>query len=268
MVRFLSWNINSVRLRLPLLERLVKEYQPTIVCLQETKVQDSAFPLAAVQALGFPYVHFRGEKSYNGVAILSQHPFTPLAHFNYGQKEDARHVAVSIEHGRLGLIAVHNLYIPAGGDIPDPHINPKFAHKLQFLSDLISWAKDVKASNMPTIMMGDLNIAPLEQDVWSHRQLLNVVSHTPIETEGLMELYHAGGWVDAHRYFVPPEQKLYSWWSYRNRDWRQSDRGRRLDHVWLTSHVVPMLQSSAILKDVRGWDSPSDHVPVIVDLKS
>ena len=264
-MRILSWNINSLRLRLPLLARLVAEHNPDIVCLQETKVTDSDFPLLGVQSLGFPFVHFRGEKSYNGVAILSKIPFTPLAHFAHGQKSDARHVAVKLELAPLGAIELHNVYIPAGGDIPDPAANPKFAHKLQFLTDLTAWSMQMQKTDIPTLMVGDLNIAPLENDVWSHKQLLQVVSHTPIEVAGLNQCYYAGNWLDAHRHFVASNEKLYSWWSYRNQDWRRSDRGRRLDHIWLTPHLLPLLKASSILKEVRGWESPSDHVPLLAD---
>ena len=116
------------------------------------------------------------------------------------------------------------------------------------------------------IVVGDLNIAPLEHDVWSHKQLLDVVSHTPIEVERYGKLQATAKFVDAVRHFVPPEQKLYSWWSYRAKDWESSNRGRRLDHVWVTPDLVPRLAGYEILRSVRGWEKASDHVPVIVRL--
>ena len=116
-----------------------------------------------------------------------------------------------------------------------------------------------------TIIVGDLNIAPLENDVWSHRQLLNVISHTPPETERLTA-WLATGFVDAVRHFVPATEKLYTWWSYRNRDWRASDRGRRLDHVWVTPDLQGRLRNYTVLKDARDWQQGSDHVPVAVEL--
>ena len=118
---------------------------------------------------------------------------------------------------------------------------------------------DVSAS----ILVGDLNIAPLEHDVWSHKQLLKVVSHTPVETESFEAMRKAGGWVDLMRLNVPAEQKLYTWWSYRAATGKLSDRGRRLDHVWSSANLVAGLAGIEILRAARGWDRPSDHVPVI-----
>ena len=116
------------------------------------------------------------------------------------------------------------------------------------------------------ILVGDLNIAPLENDVWSHKQLLNVVSHTPIETEALLELIKTCNWIDVMREFVPQNEKLYSWWSYRNRNWEISNRGRRLDHFWVTKNLFPQVKSGVIYKETRSWERPSDHVPIVVDI--
>lgn len=116
-----------------------------------------------------------------------------------------------------------------------------------------------------TVLVGDLNIAPLEQDVWSHRQLLKIVSHTPPETERLMA-WQQTGFIDAMRHFVPPAEKLYTWWSYRNRDWSASNRGRRLDHVWVTPDLKDALRGMQVLRHARDWEKPSDHVPVILDI--
>jgi exodeoxyribonuclease-3 len=106
----------------------------------------------------------------------------------------------------------------------------------------------------------------LEHDVWSHKQLLKIVSHTPVETTGL-NAWMAEGFYDALRHFVPADQKLYTWWSYRNQDWEVSDRGRRLDHVWVSQDLAPGLQNFKILKEARSWEQPSDHVPVAVTLQ-
>ena len=116
------------------------------------------------------------------------------------------------------------------------------------------------------IAVGDLNIAPLEMDVWSHKQLLTVVSHTPVEVDRLGKLQRAGGFVDAVRHFVPPEERLYTWWSYRAQDWAASDRGRRLDHIWVTEPLVGSLARAQVFRDSRGWEQTSDHVPVMIEL--
>ena len=259
-----TWNINSLRLRQALLHQLSAALAADIICLQETKVPDELFPEAIAGALGMGYVLKRGMKGYNGVAILSRLPLklaedTP----DWCGKSDCRHISATVDTGAAPL-TVHNFYVPAGGDVPDRNENIKFAHKLDFLAE----ARAHFAAYPPhrAILVGDLNIAPLEHDVWSHKQLLNTVSHTPIEVAGL-QAWMAEGWYDALRHFVPADQKLYTWWSYRNRDWSASDRGRRLDHVWVTPDLKPGLQSHKVLRAARDWEQPSDHVPVAVSLE-
>ena len=114
--------------------------------------------------------------------------------------------------------------------------------------------------------MGDLNVAPLETDVWSHARLKSVVTHTPIEIEALERLRRSQDWTDAVRKFVPESKKVFSWWSYRAPDWRAVNKGRRLDHIWVTPGLEPSLRRAEIIKNVRGWKLPSDHAPVIVTL--
>jgi exodeoxyribonuclease-3 len=263
-LRVSTWNINSLRLRLHLLPRLIAALDPDVICLQETKVPDELFPMAAPGQLGYPFVAFRGMKGYNGVAILSrvplvEQPATP----DWCAKGDCRHLGVSLDL-KSGPIELHNFYVPAGGDIPDRVANPKYAHKLDFIAEARDWFAS-RPSFARAILVGDLNIAPLEHDVWSHRQLLGVVSHTPPETEGLLAWQHSR-FVDAVRHFVPEEQKLFTWWSYRNRDWRASDRGRRLDHIWTSFDLRDALCAQTVLKDARDWPQGSDHVPICVQL--
>ncbi|MDE1149066.1 MAG: exodeoxyribonuclease III [Azospirillaceae bacterium] len=262
-MRIVTWNINSVRLRLDMVLRLVDDYGPDVLCLQETKVIDDAFPLKALAERGYVHAHVRGMKSYNGVAILSRLPLSGTGGTLWCERQDCRHVQAELPGG----IELHNFYIPAGGDIPDPDLNDKFRHKLRFLDELAAWGEGLEDRRKPRILLGDLNIAPLENDVWSHRQLLNVISHTPIEVEKMEAMRRAGDWVDAVRHFLPPSEKLYTWWSYRSADWGLSDRGRRLDHIWVTPPLVPHLLGYTVLREARGWGpKPSDHVPVIIDL--
>ena len=261
--RIATWNINSLRLRQELLGRVVGELAPDVICLQETKVPDELFPTGIAEAIGYPHVVYRGMKSYNGVAIFSRLKLEPVAAPDWCAKSDCRHIAVRIELPS-GPVLLHDFYVPAGGDVADRQANPKFAHKLDFLAEATAhFAADPPRR---TILVGDLNIAPLENDVWSHKQLLDVVSHTPVETEALGRWMNHG-FADAVRHFVRPEHKLYSWWSYRNRDWAASDRGRRLDHVWVSKDLVPALRGQTILRAARGWEQTSDHVPVAVDLE-
>jgi len=258
----LTWNINSVRLRIDNVRRLVAEVQPDVICLQETKTLDEFFPREAIEALGYKHIHIHGMKGYNGVAILSRVPLANTRVEHWCEREDCRHAIAELPGG----VELHNVYVPAGGDIPDPDENPKFAHKLRFLDELTRWFRGRRKAQKPMVLVGDLNIAPLETDVWSHKQLLTVVSHTPVEVKKLGQLQASAEFVDAVRHFVPPEQRLYTWWSYRNRDWAASDRGRRLDHVWVTPGLQPHLGAAEVHRAVRGWDKASDHVPVMVRL--
>ncbi len=254
-----TWNINSVRLRLGLVERFIAEQQPDVLCLQETKSPDEAFPREAFNALGYAHQLVHGMKGYNGVAVLSRLELEASATQSWCRRSDCRHGMV-----KLAGIELHNLYVPAGGDIPDPAVNGKFAHKLQFLDELADWFARERQGAAPMIVVGDLNIAPLETDVWSHKHLLRVVSHTPVEVDKLERLRRAADFIDAVRVFVPPEERLYSWWSYRARDWSASDRGRRLDHIWVTPPLRGRLAGAVIHRGARGWVNASDHVPVVV----
>lgn len=261
-MRIATWNINSVRLRLPLVLRFLEEYRPDILCLQETKTPDEHFPREAFAALGYKHQHIHGMKSYNGVAMLARHPLEKPSIQRWYGKDDCRHM-----HAVMQGVEIHNLYVPAGGDVPDPTLNDKFAHKLGFLDEAAAWWKKQGGHHAKKILVGDLNIAPLEHDVWSHKQLIDVVSHTPIEVKKLAALQASQQWHDAVRHFVPHEQKLYSWWSYRAHDWNVSNRGRRLDHIWVTPPLIPSLTSHTLVREARGWTpKPSDHVPVMVDL--
>ncbi|WP_306118990.1 MULTISPECIES: exodeoxyribonuclease III [unclassified Roseitalea] len=256
-----TWNINSVRLRQGLLERFVLEHEPDIVCLQETKCQNGQFPAAPFRKLGYEHIALNGQKGYHGVATLSRLPLAQIQCRSFCGIGDSRHVECVVEiAGRR--IRLHNFYVPAGGDEPDRDVNPKFAHKLDFLEEMRCVTTDA-GTHDAALLVGDLNIAPLENDVWSHRQLLKVVSHTPVETETLEDLRRKAGWTDLMRTRIPPEEKLYTWWSYRARDWQASNRGRRLDHIWGTPNLVSPMSDLRVLTQARGWPKPSDHVPVI-----
>ncbi|HTV33489.1 MAG TPA: exodeoxyribonuclease III [Methylocella sp.] len=262
-----TWNINSVRLRINLVARFLAEAAPDILCLQETKCRDSEFPTAAFRELGYSQLAINGQKGYHGVAIAAKIPFQILAKHPFCEKGDARHIAVAVDAGPGRRIAIHNFYVPAGGDEPDPALNPKFAHKLAFLDAMTQWTKVSKIGEGDSVLVGDLNIAPLETDVWNHKALLSVVSHTPVEVDKLTLLQRAGPWVDVLRQFIPPEERLYTWWSYRAREWEKSDRGRRLDHIWVSRSLKPHLDQARVLRESRNWERPSDHVPVLAEFK-
>ena len=261
-MRICTWNVNSVRIRTDHIGRLLRAARPDVLCLQETKVTDDCFPLSAFTRHGFTHHLVHGMKGYNGVAILSRLPFKDAGVIDWCGRQDCRHIHVRLPGG----VELHNLYVPSGGDVPDPEANDKFAHKLAFLDAVTEWLAGNRSARRRLILVGDLNVAPLETDVWSHRQMLRVVSHTPVEVERFARLQAAIDLQDAVRHFVLPEERLYSWWSYRARDWRASDRGRRLDHVLVTPPLVKRLRQAKILKNARDWQPPSDHVPVVVEV--
>jgi len=250
-----TWNINSVRLRAGLVARLLREEGPDVLCLQECKSPVDKIPAETFAELGYGHMVARGEKGYNGVAILSRLPIEDAGDLDFAGLGHARHVAARLENGAV----IHNFYVPAGGDVPDREANAKFGQKLDYLTDMRDFFGSQRARK--SILVGDLNIAPRADDVWSHKQLLKVVSHTPVEVDHLGTAMEAGGWHDVTRADIP-EGQLYSWWSYRARDWDAADRGRRLDHVWASDDIREAAHSSRILRDVRGWEKPSDHAPV------
>ena len=262
-MKLATWNINSVRLRIGLVAKFLKSEAPDVLCLQETKVINDLFPSEAFKKLGYVHQAINGQKGYHGVAIVSRLPFVKTGAQGFCGKDDSRHMGVTFENG----IELHDFYVPAGGDIPDPRANEKFAHKLAFLGEMATmFGKRRGKKSARTILVGDLNVAPLEHDVWSHKQLLDVVSHTPVETNLLGEVKSAFDWTDVTREFIPHDQKIYSWWSYRAQDWEESNRGRRLDHIWVGQGLKGAVTSQEIHRTVRGWQQPSDHVPVVATI--
>ena len=261
-----TWNINSVRLRLPIVLQFLAQEKPHVLCLQETKCRDSEFPLGAFKEAGYKHIAINGQKGYHGVATLARIPFDTHFKKEFCAKGDARHLSVVLREKAADGLSLHNFYIPAGGDEPDPAINEKFAHKLQFLDEMQAWFKADKIAAGRAVLVGDLNIAPLEHDVWSHKQLLKVVSHTPIEVERFAKAQGAGPWVDAMRALIPHEEKLYTWWSYRAADWDAANKGRRLDHVWVSEALRASIGTLTVERAARGWEKPSDHVPVTMTL--
>lgn len=261
MLRIASWNINSVRLRIEMVCRFLAEQKPDVLCLQEIKCRNGEFPEKAFRDAGYKHMHVVGQKGWHGVAIVSKLKLEPVAAPKLCPMEEARVAAA-----KVAGIEVHNLYVPAGADIADPIINPKFKHKLDVLDRM---KRDYKKRTAPTVLVGDLNVAPGEFDVWSHKQLLNVVSHTPAETTRLDDALAAGRFVDLARLHKPAPEKLFTWWSYRSPDWTKNNRGRRLDHIWASEDVAPTSRAEAfqIHAPCRAWTRPSDHVPVVAGFK-
>ncbi len=257
-MKIASWNINSVRARIDIVERFLTEMAPDILCLQETKAENTVFPSKAFRDLGYAHIVLNGQKMHHGVAIVSKVPLVEDRKYDWQDNGEARHIGVRLPNGVL----LENVYVPAGGDVPDRDVNSKFGQKLDFLGRMTEWGKMLAE---PTIITGDFNIAPLENDVWSHKQLVNVVSHTAIEIEALSTFRGSHDWVDLGRRFIPEPENLFTWWSYRSPDWETSDRGRRLDHMWATSSIADKAVGHVVHKDCRNWGKPSDHIPIVTD---
>jgi len=259
-ITIVSWNINSVRARIELVERFLKEETPDILCLQETKVRDEQFPEGIFRQLGYNHLILNGQPMHHGVAILSKIPLHKEERHDWQANGEARHIGARMDNG----VRIENVYIPAGGEVPNRDENPKFGQKLDFLGRMTDWSQQLET---PTILVGDFNIAPLESDVWSHKQLINVVSHTQTEIDLLDKLQAAHQWVDIGRKMIPAPERLYTWWSYRARDWAASDRGRRLDHVWVSPELADKAVSHNVHEASRSWTKPSDHAPLITEFK-
>jgi exodeoxyribonuclease-3 len=263
-LRLCTWNVNSVRLRAEQVARFVAEQAPDVLCLQEIKCQEGEFPREIFVEMGLPHIKIAGQKGWHGVAIASRLPLEDAPNLGVCREGHARCVSAT-----AAGIEIQNFYVPAGGDVPDRELNPKFDHKLDFFEKLTAEMarRDPKA---PLAIVGDLNVAPGENDVWSHKQMSRIVSHTPIEVEAMERLKASLGFIDLPREAIPEPAKMFSWWSYRAADFRKSNRGLRLDHIW----VSPGLREAAfrlgsaasrVHDDVREWERPSDHAPVTAD---
>jgi len=271
-VKIASWNINSVRLRINQVIRFLDDNQPDVLGLQEIKCLADQFPYDAFREAGYTHIEVSGQKGYHGTATVSRLPLERLD-TQFCPIGEARHVSTRVIAGESDF-EFHNFYVPAGGDEADITINPKFKHKMDFLEAMTSYfAERYSQGDARQVLVGDLNIAPGEHDVWNHKQLLKVVSHTPIEVERLTRLQKTHEFIDCARLHIPDEEKLYSWWSYRARDVFASNRGRRLDHIWVSpalkaAAIAPGRSGYEIHTDCRVWVKPSDHAPItqVLDL--
>ncbi|HEX8570548.1 MAG TPA: exodeoxyribonuclease III [Caulobacteraceae bacterium] len=264
-LRVATWNINSVRMRAEQVARFVAEHAPDVLCLQEIKCREGEFPYQALEDAGLRHFRVSGQKGWHGVAIASRLPLEPGPALDLCRERHARCVSAIVAG-----VEVHNFYIPAGGDTPDRGTNPKFDHKLDFYERLTA-AMAARDPSAPILIAGDLNVAPGENDVWNHRYMSRIVSHTPVEVAAMEKLRGSLDFIDLPRACIPEPEKLFSWWSYRAMDFRASNRGLRLDHLW----VSPGLRDAAfrlgcaaarVHDDVRAWARPSDHAPITADL--
>lgn len=255
-MRVATFNVNSLNARLDPLARWVRDARPDVVCLQETKVEDTRFPELAVRAMGFEHVAFTGQKTYNGVAILSRYPLSDVqTEFRDGEPHpDRRLIAATVEGVRI-----YGLYCPNGTEVGSPRYHGKLAWFRRLRAELDAY----HTPSDPLLVCGDFNVTPTEMDCWdpfgSEGQLLC----TDAEREVFQHLLAFGlhdTWREKNPFAVD-----FSWWDYQRMGWPRN-QGLRIDHVLLTAPLLARCTGVTIHRDVRGGDTPSDHAPVSVDL--
>ncbi|WP_288378570.1 exodeoxyribonuclease III [uncultured Massilia sp.] len=249
-----TWNVNSLKVRLPHLLTWLEANPVDVLCIQETKLTDDKFPVAELAAAGYQ-VAFTGQKTYNGVAILSKHPIEDVQKGNpHFADEQQRLIAATIQGMRI-ICA----YIVNGQEIG----SDKFAYKMAWLDGLRTWLIEEMRVHPRLALLGDYNIAPEARDVHDPAEWEHHIHFTPPEREamqGLMDL----GLQDAFRLFEQPE-KQYSWWDYRQMAFRRN-RGLRIDHILLTRELAQKCAACHIDRETRTWEQPSDHAPVVATL--
>ena len=258
-MRVATWNVNSVRLRIENLVAWLAERQPDIVCLQETKCMDDAFPREPLEALGYN-VAVHGQKTFNGVAILSKHPFdevTPQLPGDDGD-EQARFLQAVIST-REGALRVAALYLPNG----NPPNSDKYSYKFKWMNRFLHYSNECLAQQEPLILAGDFNVIPEPADARNPAAWDDDALFLPTTRAKFREFLNLG-LTDAVR-AVSDAGDLYTFWDYQAGAW-QKNNGIRIDHLLLSPQAADRLQSAGIDKHVRSWEKPSDHVPVWIDL--
>ena len=258
-VRIAAWNVNSIKSRLHVLLPWLRESAPDIVLLQETKTVDESFPRMEIEDLGYNLA-LSGQKTYNGVAILSKLPLEDIRIGLPGEDSDveARYIE-AVAGTRTGAVRVASVYVP-NGQSPD---SDKFQYKLRFFKRLRAHAQSLLALGEALVLGGDYNVAPFPVDVYNPARLDGTVCYHPLEREALRTLMHMGLY-DAWR-TLNPEQQSFSWWDYRAGGF-ENGHGMRIDHLLLSAQAVDKLKSCEIGHNLRTLEKPSDHAPVICNL--
>ena len=254
-MKLATWNVNSLKVRLPQVLQWLESSPVDVLCLQETKLTDDKFPVAEIEAAGYQVV-FTGQKTYNGVAILSRHPITEVVKNNpLFPDEQQRIISATIEGMRIVCA-----YVPNGQAVG----SDKYDYKLRWLEAFIQWL-EAELQRFPSLaVLGDYNIAPADADVhdpaaWQDQVLVSAPERAAFERLCAMPL------ADAFRLF-PQAEKLYSWWDYRQMAFRRN-RGLRIDHILLSPALTQRCSACEIDKLPRKWEQPSDHTPVIATLQ-
>jgi exodeoxyribonuclease III len=258
-MRIATWNVNSVRQRLDSLQAWLKERDPDIVCLQEIKCQDDAFPREPLEAMGYN-VAVHGQKTFNGVALLSKLPFDEVAPGLIGDETDVQaRFLEALVSTKTGVVRVVCLYLPNGNPAP----GDKYDYKLKWMDRLLAFSRERLKLEEPFVLAGDYNVIPMPQDAKRPEVWTNDALFLPPTRERFRSLLNLG-LTDALR-AVSDDPGLYSFWDYQAGAW-QKNEGIRIDHLLLSPQAADRLVDAGIDKHVRSWDKPSDHVPVWIDL--
>jgi exodeoxyribonuclease-3 len=253
-MRIATWNVNSLRVRLPQVLDWLGENEPDVLCIQETKLRDEEFPVAEFEALDY-HAAFSGQKTYNGVAVISRLPMRDVE-TDLPELEDPQRRVLS---GLIGSVRVVNLYVPNGQEVG----SPKYEYKLEWLEHLLEYANALRSEHEYVVMCGDFNIAPEDRDVHDPEAWRGKVLCSEPEREAFRALTGTG-LHDAFRKFEQPEG-AYSWWDYRAAAFRRN-RGLRIDHILCSDSLYEHVQSCTIDKGPRKLERPSDHAPVVADV--
>ena len=255
-MKIATWNVNSVRARVPHLAAWLGRFSPDVVLLQELKCTDADFPVLEIEATGYKAA-FQGQKSYNGVAILAREAIEDVAIGLPGdpQDEQARYIEATVSGVRVASI-----YLPNG----NPNPGPKFDYKLGFLARLEAHARDLLGRERPTVLGGDYNICPTATDLWDEKAMVGDALVDPLSRAAWRRIVNQG-WTDALRQ-IHPHLRLYSYWDY-FRDRFTHDHGLRIDHLLLSPQAADRLADANIDRSPRGLEKPSDHTPTWIELR-
>lgn len=260
-MKIATWNVNSIKARLDNAVAWLKDARPDIACLQELKCEDAAFPAQAFEELGYNVI-LHGQKTYNGVAILSKSKAADVRRGLPGDGEDqqARYIEAVYPRG-AGIVRVASIYLPNG----NPPDTDKFTYKLRWMDRLRAHAKELLALEEPTVLAGDYNVIPdridaKHPDAWAEDALFRPESRAKFRS--LVNL----GLTDAIRQMHGGARDLYTFWDYQGGAW-QRNNGIRIDHMLLSPQAADLLKDARIDRDVRSQERPSDHVPVVIELR-
>ena len=253
-MRLTTWNVNSLRMRLDHVVRFATEHHPDVLCLQELKLAQEHFPSDVLRAAGFTHLAWHGQQAYNGVALLSRLPLENVQKGFVGSEDaEARVIAATV-----GGIRLYDLYCPNGQEVG----HPKFLEKLRWFGRLRA-ELDQYSTDAPVAVLGDFNVAPDDLDVWDPFRCDGILLCHPDERAALANVV-AWGLRDPFRE-RNPFANVFSWWDYQKMGFVRN-HGLRIDHTLLSAPLMARVKDVIIHRDVRGWDQPSDHAPVSVDL--